>query len=199
MQNLRRKGTFKRPAETRGKFNIGKTIKKRPKEIYKRNTYGHWEADTVVSGRKNGKALSSYCFVTLAERKSRLYIAKHIPDRKDETVTNAIIELLKEYPKDLVKTITCDRGKEFAGWKEIEDSLNCDIYFADPYCAWQKGTNENLNGLLREFYPKGRNLERVSEKTLKKNLALINARPKKVLHFQKPIDLFNEYLKKCCT
>lgn len=115
MQNLRRKGIFKRPAETRGKFNIGKTIKKRPREVYKRNTYGHWEADTVVSGRKNGKALSSYCFVTLAERKSRLYIAKHIPDRKDETVTNAIIELLKEYPKDLVKTITCDRGKEFAG------------------------------------------------------------------------------------
>ena len=71
------------------------------------------------------------------------------------------------------------------------------MYFADPYCAWQKGTNENLNGLLREFYPKGRNLEIVSEKTLKKNLALINARPKKVLHFQKHIDLFNEYLKKC--
>ena len=67
MENLRRKGTFKRPAETRGKFNIGKTIKKRPKEVDKRNTYGHWEADTVVSGRKNGKALSSYCFVTLAE------------------------------------------------------------------------------------------------------------------------------------
>ena len=73
------------------------------------------------------------------------------------------------------------------------------MYFADPYCAWQKGTNENLNGLLREFYLKGKNLERVSEKTLKKNLALINARPKKVLHFQKPIDLFNEYLAKCCT
>ena len=73
------------------------------------------------------------------------------------------------------------------------------MYFANPYCAWQKGTNENLNGLLREFYPKGRNLESVSEKTLKKNLALINARPKNVLNFQKPIDLFNEYLKKCCT
>ena len=148
---------------------------------------------------KNGKALSSYCFLTLAERKSRLYIAKHIPDRKDETVTNAIIELLKEYPKDLVKTITCDRGKEFAGWKEIEDSLNCDIYFADPYCAWQEGTNKNLNGLLREFYPKGHNLSRVSPKTLEKNLALINARPKKILHFQKPQDLFELFLKKCCT
>ena len=66
-------------------------------------------------------------------------------------------------------------------------------------CAWQKGTNENLNGLLREFYPKGHNLSRVSPKTLKKNLALINARPKKVLNFQKPQDLFEPFLKKCCT
>ena len=87
----------------------------------------------------------------------------------------------------------------FASWRTIEKSLNCDMYFADPYCAWQKGTNENLNGLLREFYPKGRNLERVSPKTLEKNLALINARPKKVLGFKKPVDLFNFFLSKCCT
>lgn len=73
------------------------------------------------------------------------------------------------------------------------------MYFADPYCAWQKGTNENLNGLLREFYPKGHNLSRVSPKTLEKNLALINARPKKILNFQKPQDLFELFLKKCCT
>ena len=73
------------------------------------------------------------------------------------------------------------------------------MYFADPYCAWQKGTNENLNGLLREFYPKGHNLSRVSPKTLEKNLVLINARPKKILNFQKPQDLFELFLKKCCT
>ena len=73
------------------------------------------------------------------------------------------------------------------------------MYFADPYCAWQKGTNENLNGLLREFYPKGRNLSHVSEVTLKKNLALINARPKKVLHYQIPQDLFELNLSLCCT
>lgn len=70
------------------------------------------------------------------------------------------------------------------------------MYFADPYCAWQKGTNENGNGLLREFYPKGRNLSRVSEKTLKKNLALINARPKKILNYQTPTDLFEQELNK---
>lgn len=109
IEQLRRKGNFKRPAETRGKFNLGKTIKRRPKEVYKRNTFGHWEADTVVSGKLDNYTLKSkYCFVSLAERKTRLYLVKWIPDRKEETVTNAIIELLKDFPKEAVKTITCD-------------------------------------------------------------------------------------------
>ena len=112
-------------------------------------------------------------------------------------MANVMIKASSVLPKGAVKTITCDRGSEFAGWRKIEKELHCNMYFADSYCAWQKGTNENLNGLLREFYPKGRNLEKVSEKTLKKNLALINARPKKVLHHQKPIDLFNFFLSKC--
>lgn len=90
---------------------------------------------------------------------------------------------LGELPDDAVKTITCDRGSEFANWQTIEEKLHRKVYFTDPYCAWQKGTNENLNGLLREFYPKGRNLSRISPQTLKKNLTLINAKPKKVLGF----------------
>lgn len=84
---------------------------------------------------------------------------------------------------------------EFAKWKDIEKRLNTQVYFAAPYCAWQKGTNENSNGLLREFYPKGRNLARVSEKTLEKNLALINARPKKILNYHTPTYLFEQELK----
>ena len=114
-------------------------------------------------------------------------------------MAKAIIEALSKFPKEAVKTITCDRGSEFACWREVEKALHCDMYFADPYCAWQKGTNENLNGLLREFYPKGRNLSRVSPATLKKNLARLNARPKKVLHFRTPQDLFQENLTSCCT
>ncbi len=94
-------------------------------------------------------------------------------------MAKSVIEALSKLPQGAVKTITCDRGSEFANWREIEKGLKCEKYFADPYCAWQKGTNENLNGLLREFYPKGRDLTRVSPKTLEKNLALINARPKK--------------------
>ena len=192
---LRRKGKSHGTKETRGKFNLGKSIRKREKSVYKRSEFGHWEADTVVSGRGKSKV----CFATLAERKTRFYIAIKMPNRNADTMAKAVIDALSEFPSEAVKTITCDRGTEFAKWLDIENELNCDVYFADPYCAWQKGTNENLNGLLREFYPKGRNLSRVSPATLKKNLALINARPKKVLNFQKPVDLFELELKKCCT
>ena len=192
---LRRKGKSRGKKETRGKFNLGKSIRKREKSVYKRQEFGHWEADTVVSGRGKSKA----CFATLAERKTRYYIAIKMPNRNADTMARAIVSALKELPSEAVKSITCDRGTEFAKWAFIEEQLNCDVYFADPYCAWQKGTNENLNGLLREFYPKGRNLSRVSPATLKKNLALINARPKTVLGFKKPIDLFDLSIKKCCT
>ena len=192
---LRRKGKSRGKKETRGKFNLGKSIRKRDRSVYKREEFGHWEADTVVSGRGKSKV----CFATLAERKTRFYIAIKMPNRNADTMAKAIIAALSELPSEAVKTITCDRGTEFANWQTVEKALNCSVYFADPYCAWQKGTNENLNGLLREFYPKGRNLSRVSPTTLKKNLALINARPKKVLNFQKPVDLFEFFLKKCCT
>ena len=192
---LRKKGKTRKRLGNGGRFTTGKSIRKRDKSVYKRKEFGHWEADTVVSGQGKTK----YCFATLAERATRYYIAVKMPNRSATTMAKAIIQTLSEFPKEAVKSITCDRGSEFANWREIESALGCNMYFADPYCAWQKGTNENLNGLLREFYPKGRNLERVSPLTLKKNLALINARPKKVLNYQKPVDLFNEFLSKCCT
>ena len=112
---------------------------------------------------------------------------------------NAIVSVLSAFPPQLVKTITCDRGTEFANWRNMEERLHCDVYFTDPYCAWQKGTNENLNGLLREFYPKGRNLSRVAPATLKRNLALINARPRKVLIFHSAQELWDFELNSCCS
>ena len=176
---LRRKGKSHGTKETRGKYSKGKSIHKRDKSVYIRKEAGHWEADTVVSGQGKSKA----CFATLAERKTRAYnIAVKIPDRRSETMKNAIVSVLSTFPPQLVKTITCDRGTEFANWRNIEERLHCDVYFADPYCAWQKCTNENLNNLLREFYPKGRNLFRVAPAILKRNLALINARFRKVLN-----------------
>ena len=178
-----------------GKYNKGMSIRKRDKSVYSRKEAGHWEADTVVSGQGKSRA----CFATLAERKTRFYIAVKMPDRRAETMENAIVSVLSAFPPQLVKTITCDRGAEFANWRRIEERLHCKVYFADPYCAWQKGTNENLNGLLREFYPKGRNLSRVAPATLKRNLALINARPRKVLNFHSPQELWDFELNSCCT
>ena len=192
---LRRKGKSHGVKETRGKFNKGKSIRKRDKSVYSRKEAGHWEADTVVSGQGKSKV----CFATLVERKTRYYIAVKMPDRKADNMAKTIIKTLSEFPPELVKTITCDRGTEFANWREIEKELGCEVYFADPYCAWQKGSNENCNGLLREFYPKGRNLSRVSPATLKRNLALINARPRKVLGFRSAADLWASELAKCCT
>lgn len=200
MDQLRRKGRFKRPAETRGKFNDGgRTIKKRDKSVYKRKELGHWEGDTVVSGRDDRKCKSRTCFVTLVERKARFYLAVKVPDRKADSVTPAIINALKDYPDDLIKTITFDRGKEFSGYEEIEDALNCQTYFCDPYCAWQKGTNENTNSLLREFYPKGMDLSSVSDEDLKEKIDLLNNRPRKCLGYQTPAEVFSDTHMKCCA
>ena len=200
MEKLRRKGHFKRPAETRGKFNDGgRTIKKRPKEVYKRQEIGHWEGDTVESGRIAHQRKSKYCFVTLVERKSRHYIAILVPDRTAENVTPAIINALKEFPDGLVKTITFDRGKEFCGYEEIEKELKCKTYFCDPYCAWQKGSNENTNGLVREFYPKGMDLSLVNVDELNYNLELINNRPRKCLGYFTPNEIINKAYINCCT
>ena len=96
---------------------------------------------------------------------------------------NAIVAARSAFPSQLVRAIICARGTEFDNWLQIEERLHCEVYFADPYCAWQKGAIENLNGLLREFYPKGRKLSRVAPATLKRDLALLNARPRKVLNF----------------
>lgn len=183
---LRRKGRSRGAKETRGKFNVGKSIRKRDRSVYSRREVGHWELDTVVSGIGKSKA----CFATFAERKTRFYIAVKMQNRKADTMEETILRTLGAFPKRMVRTLTCDRGSEFSNWSSIERRLGCNMYFADPYCAWQKGSNENSNGLLREFYPKGRNLQHVSEKTLKKNLELLNSRPRKILGFKSPKELF---------
>ena len=182
--------------ETRGKFNKGKSIRKRDKKVYKRADYGHWELDTVVSGHKTkGKA----CFITLVERKSRFYKAIKSPSRQADIVAKLIIDYLKQFPHELVKTITTDNGTEFADWEAIEKELNCQVYFCDTFCAWQKGSNENSNGLLREFFPKGYNLSRYTQVYIDKKVALINNRPRKCNNWISPSRLMSEAISECCT
>lgn len=181
--------------ETRGKFNKGKSIRKRDKRIYKRADYGHWELDTVVSGLGKSKA----CFITLVERKSRFYKAIKSPNRHADVVARLITDYLKRFPPELVKTITTDNGAEFADWQTMEKELNCEVYFCDTFCAWQKGSNENSNGLLREFFPKGYNLSRYTQAYIDKKVNLINNRPRKCNNWISPSKLMSEAISECCT
>ena len=107
--------------------------------------------------------------------------------------------LPKQYPSELVKTITTDNGKEFAEWDQIEKELNCEVYFCDTFCAWQKGSNENSNGLLREFFPKGYNLSRYTQVYIDKKVNLINNRPRKCNNWISPSKLMSEAISECCT
>ncbi|PWL85295.1 MAG: IS30 family transposase [Oscillospiraceae bacterium] len=184
---LRRKGKSHGVKETRGKYSKGKSIRKRDKSVYSRQEAGHREADTTVSGQGKSKA----CFAALAESKTRFYIAVKIPGRKAEAMENAIVAARSAFSLDWSRPLPATGVRSSptgAVWRRMEEQLHCEVYFTDPYCAWQKGANENLNGLLREFYPRGRNLSRVAPATLKRNLALLNARPRKVLNFRSAQD-----------
>ena len=183
--NLRQKGK-RRHKDRRGIFSMGTPIKKRPKEVKERKIFGHWELDSVVSSRGNAKG----CLATFIERKTRLYTAIPMKDRTANSMQTAITQLYRILPIGAFKTGTCDRGKEFACATNVEQELEIQIYFADPYSAWQRGSNENANGLLREFYPKGTDLGKISQKELTENLMLINARPRKCLGWKSASEAF---------
>lgn len=190
LQVLRHKGKRQKPSETRGKFNIGTSIGKRPKEVKNRSTFGHWELDSVVSSRGKSKG----CFATFIERKSRFYFAYKMPDRTAASMKSSIEKLYKALPNEAMQTATVDRGKEFSCYQEIESELKVAVYFADPYSSWQRGSNENANGLLREFYPKKTDLAVIEESELLAALHLINNRPRKCLGWKTSNQVFMEEL-----
>lgn len=192
MKDLRRKGNFRRGKTLRGKLPCTKSIHERPKEIDERSEFGHWEGDTVVSAKG-----SSSCVVTLRERVTRKYLAFKCQTREAEEVCRTIARKMARY-RPFVKSITVDNGKEFAMWRFIERKLDCDVYFCDPHSPWQKGSNENGNSDLREFFPKKTDFSKVSEEELRKALMLINGRPRKTLGYNSQTDRFNE-LKRNCT
>ena len=185
VRNLRQKGK-RRKAEKRGKFSMGTPISERPKEVKDRDTFGHWELDSMVSSRGESKG----CFATFVERKSRLYTAFKTPNRTASSMQMAITALYNTLPKGAFKTGTTDRGKEFACCIAIQEQLGLTLYFADAYSSWQRGSNENSNGLLREFYPKKTDLALVYQEQLTHNLFLINSRPRKCLGWKSPIQVF---------
>ncbi|EKP58941.1 TPA: IS30-like element ISAba125 family transposase, partial [Klebsiella pneumoniae] len=134
-----------------------KTIHERPAEVQERKIPGHWEAD-LIKGKDNKSSIA-----TLIERNTRLCILATLPDAKAESVRKALTEALKYLPAELRKTLTYDRGREMSEHKILEEDLGIDVYFCDPHSPWQKGTCENMNGLIRQYLPKGIDLNQADQ------------------------------------
>ncbi|MBC1228603.1 IS30 family transposase [Listeria booriae] len=171
--------------ETRGKIKISNSIHVRPKEANERSCIGHWEADTVLG--KTGLP----CLITLTDRCSRYLLAEKIPCKKARFVTPKLIEMFQQLPKYKVKTVTPDRGKEFAKHAEVSMELDeLPFYFADPHAPWQRGTNENTNGLLREYFPKNEDMTKYDPQEIRQFIYKLNTRPRKCLGWKTPYEVF---------
>jgi IS30 family transposase len=160
-------------------------IDERPVAANNRERVGDWEADTMIG--KNHKG----AFVTLDERKSKLRLALPVASKKAHEVTEAINALLKPI-KHFVETITFDNGKEFAKHEKVAKSIKCDTYFAKPYHSWERGQNENANGLLRQYFPKTMELIDVTAKQVFDAVHKLNSRPRICLGFKTPYEVFEE-------
>ena len=176
---LRRKGKTRHPKETCGTFRIGTSIAKRPKEVRNRETFGHWELDTVVSSRGKSKG----CLATFLEQKTRFYLAFKISNRAAKAMFSAIKQLCKLFPKEAIKTFASDRRKEFSYYPLLAN-LGISFFFADVYSSWQRGSNENANGLPKEYFQKKMDLTTISYEALNKALYDINHLPRKYLSYR---------------
>ena len=159
------------------------SIDKRPEIVEQRIRIGDWEGDTVIGKNHQGG------LVTLAERKSRYVLAGPVRSKHAEGVTAKVNSLLRPH-KHKCHTVTFDNGKEFAEHEIIAAELKADIYFAHPYHSWERGLNENSNGLLRQYFPKGMSLTDVTEEQVQWAVDRLNHRPRKVLAFRTPFEVF---------
>ena len=179
---LRRKGKGRRLKNTkRGKIVITNPIEERPEAANKRTRIGDWEGDTVAG------VINKPCLVTLADRRSRFLLSKKSPSKSSEDVKNAMTTLLDGQP---VLTVTLDRGKEFAKHPEITKKTGIPFYFPAPHQPWARGTNENTNGLLREYFPKGKDISVFSDQIIDQVVYNLNTRPRKCLNYATPYEVF---------
>ena len=182
IRKLRHRGKSrhsKNYVEMRGKIPISNPLSARPKEANCRQRLGDFEA--VVG--ENGKA----CLLTLTDRKSRFLICRKLDKKNSECMKNAMIEALTGQP---LFSITPDRGKEFSQHSEVTKELNVEFYFPPPHHPWERGTNENTNGLLREYFPKGQDLTNVCNEYLQTKVSDLNNRPRKCLGYRTPAEIY---------
>ena len=158
---------------------------KRPEVVNQRKRFGDWEGDTMVGRQHQGR------LVTHVERKSRYLLAGKACDGTAASFNQTSQSLFAQIPKQFRKTLTLDNGSENADFQDIERCLNLKVYFAKPYASWERGTNENTNGLIRRYFPKGTNFLNVTHKQLEKVVHLLNHRPRKCLNYRTPFEVFN--------
>jgi IS30 family transposase len=162
------------------------SIRQRPIAVNHRLRFGDWEADSLEGAKGSG------AIATHVERKSRFLVAAKLSDKAANTMTIASASAFESIPKKMRKTLTVDNGKEFAQFKQLEKMTGFCIYFADPYSAWQRGCNENTNGLIRQYLPKGTNFKNITDDYLAIIVKKLNHRPRKCLSYQTPNEVIHQ-------
>jgi len=178
-QRRKRYGSYSR----RGQLIDRISIDERPAVVDLRSRIGDWELDTII-GKGHRQAI-----VSLTERKSRYTLIQKVKRKTAQCVSDAIINLLAPV-SDQVHTLTSDNGKEFADHKNIADKLSAKFYFAHPYASWERGLNENTNGLIRQYFPKSRDFTTITQKEIKQVMNKLNNRPRKCLGIKTPNQVF---------
>ena len=190
LQHLRRKRANRRSrhhtqkTDNHGRILDTVSISERPACAEDRAVPGHWEGD-LISGKGH-----TY-IATLVERHTRYVMLAKVSDKKTETVINALIKQAHKLPRELYKSLTWDRGKEMADHKRLSLATDIDVYFCDPNSPWQRGSNENTNGLLRQYFPKGTDLSVHSQARLNAVARQLNERPRKTLDYETPAERFS--------
>jgi IS30 family transposase len=190
LQHLRRTRTTRRPrhftqkTDTHGRIVDAVSISERPASVEDRAVPGHWEGD-LVFGNTN-----SY-IATLVERHTRYVMLAKLDARDSKTVIDALIKQAHKLPQELYKSLTWDRGKEMAEHKRFTLATDIKVYFCDPYHPWQRGSNENTNGLLRQYFPKGVDLSGHTQAQLNAVARELNGRPRKTLNYETPAERFS--------
>ena len=191
MQYLRSKRRMRRSRQASlkrdglGQIKDAVSIRQRPASVEDRAVPGHWEGD-LIGGSRN-----SY-IATLVERHTRYVMLAKVPNKDTQSVVSALIKQAHKLPRELYKSLTWDRGKELADHRRFTLATDIDVYFCDPSSPWQRGSNENTNRLLRQYFPKGTDLSVHSQAHLNKIARQLNERPRKTLQFETPADRFKQ-------
>ncbi|KRK73234.1 IS30 family transposase [Lacticaseibacillus nasuensis] len=170
--------------EKRGKIPISHKLAERPTEANTRSRIGDWELDTVV-GRDGGDVL-----VTMIDRRSRLLLAQRASGRKALPVLETLKAMFAKIPHQILATITPDRGKEFRCHRDLTNEYNVEFYFPNPHTPWARGSNENTNGLIREYIPKGTDIATISDDEINQMVWQINTRPRKMFDWKSALEVF---------